>query len=376
MHKISRHVVVSVLSVFLISAVGWNPAPARAAKEIPMVPANFAELAETARPGVVNIRTVRTLKGGGPVFRHFFGDRFGDRRHPFEDFFGPFRNMPEREHKERSLGSGFIIDRDGYIVTNNHVIAEADEIKVKLANGDEFDAEVVGRDPKTDLALIKIKDAEDLTPLPLGDSKNIKVGTWVVAIGSPFGLEQTVTQGIVSAKGRSIGSGPYDDYIQTDASINPGNSGGPLLNLKGEVVGINTAIIDQAQNIGFAISVDVVIPLLDDLIAGNGAITPDTAFLGVSTQTLSVVAPEQLAEFGVTAEAGAFVADVVNDSSAQVVGIRPGDVIQELAGVPVTSSEDVARIVRAQQPGDTVDVVIDRGGERVELAVDLGRRGN
>ncbi|MGD9368703.1 MAG: trypsin-like peptidase domain-containing protein, partial [Desulfobacteraceae bacterium] len=282
MRKISRYVTVMVLSVFLVSAAAWNPAPT-SAKDIPMVPANFAELAEKARPGVVNIRTVRTIKGGGRVFRHFFGEPYGDRRHPFEDFFGPFWNQPEREYKERSLGSGFIIDRNGYIVTNNHVVAEADEIKVKLTDGKEFDAEVVGRDSKTDLALIKIKGAEELIPLPLGNSKDLKVGTWVVAIGSPFGLEQTVTQGIVSAKGRSIGAGPYDDFIQTDASINPGNSGGPLLNLQGEVVGINTAIMARGQGIGFAIPIDMARNIVAQL-KDKGEVT--RGWLGVQIRDL------------------------------------------------------------------------------------------
>ncbi len=162
-------------------------------------------------------------------------------------------NPPSGSHKQQGVGSGFIMSQDGYILTNNHVVEDADQIKVKLSNGKEYEGKVVGRDPKTDLALVKIDKAPDLQPSKLGNSEDLRVGSWVVAVGSPFGLEQTVTAGIVSAKGRVIGSGPYDNFIQTDASINPGNSGGPLINMKGEVIGINTAIIASGQGIGFAI---------------------------------------------------------------------------------------------------------------------------
>ena len=237
---------------------GATPAWAAALVEPPMVPASFSELAEAVGPAVVNIRTVKTLKGGGPVFRHFQREP-GGRDNPFNEFFERFfGDEMQREFKQPSLGSGFIIDKDGYVVTNNHVIEDADQIKVKLGDEKEFDAQVIGRDPSTDLALLKIKsNSHDFPVLKLGDSSQLKVGQWVVAIGSPFGLERTVTAGIVSAKGRVIGSGPYDDFIQTDASINPGNSGGPLLNLKGEVIGINTAIIASGQGIGFAIPINL-----------------------------------------------------------------------------------------------------------------------
>ena len=192
-----------------------------------MVPANFSDLAEKVRPGVVNIQVVKTVKNAGFGFPHSFRD-------PFGDFFGPFSDEnPHRSPMQQGVGSGFVISSDGYILTNNHVIDDANQIKIKLADGKEYDAKVVGRDPKTDLALLKAEGASDLQPLQLGDSDSLKVGNWVVAIGSPFGLEQTVTAGIVSAKGRVIGSGPYDNFIQTDASINPGNSGGPLLNTEG-----------------------------------------------------------------------------------------------------------------------------------------------
>jgi len=223
-----------------------------------MVPGNFTELAKKVRDGVVNIQTTKTAKGGGRVYRHFFGSPFG-KQNPFEDFFGKGFNDEDSQKsiQQKSLGSGFIIDREGYIVTNNHVIENADEIKVKLANGREFAARVVGADPKTDLALIKIEGSKDLTPLKMGDSDALQVGSWVVAVGSPFGLEQTVTAGIISAKARTIGAGPYDNFIQTDASINVGNSGGPLIDTRGEVIGINTAIVSTGQGIGFAIPVNL-----------------------------------------------------------------------------------------------------------------------
>ncbi|WP_286820945.1 trypsin-like peptidase domain-containing protein, partial [Desulfobacter sp. UBA2225] len=185
--------------------------PALSGAQPQMVPVNFSQLAEQAKPGVVNIQTVKTIKGGGRVFRHFFGSPFGNQP-GLEDFFSPFEGLP-RNRTESSLGSGFIIDKAGYIVTNNHVIKDADQIKVILHNDQEYDARIIGADPVTDLALIKI-DAKELKPLKFGSSKNAQVGSWVVAIGSPFGLEQTVTAGIVSAKGRMIGSGPYDDFIQ------------------------------------------------------------------------------------------------------------------------------------------------------------------
>ena len=206
--------------------------------ESPRVPFSFADLAEKLKPAVVNISTTKTVRSGRggpfrtPFDRYFWGDDF------FERFFG---DIPQREFKQRSLGSGFIISHDGYIFTNNHVVEQADKILVKLSTGKEYEAKVIGKDAKTDLALIKIKQSESLPVAEIGDSDKLRVGDWVLAIGNPFGLEQTVTAGIVSAKGRVIGAGPYDNFIQTDASINPGNSGGPLFNMEGKVIGINTS---------------------------------------------------------------------------------------------------------------------------------------
>ncbi len=367
MHQIKRSALLAVLCITLLFPGGPSTSFARA-ENVPMVPANFTQLAEEAKPGVVNIRTVRTIKGGGRVFRHFFGEPFGNRRNPFEDFFGPFSEQPNREHKERSLGSGFIIDDEGYIVTNNHVIAQADEIKVKLSDGKEFDAEVVGRDSKTDLALIKIKGSGDLKSLPLGDSDNLKVGTWVVAIGSPFGLEQTVTAGIVSAKGRSIGAGPYDDFIQTDASINPGNSGGPLINLKGQVVGINTAIIARGQGIGFAIPIELAKNIVGQL-KDKGEVT--RGWLGVQIRDLD----ESLAGYyKVKPFSGVYVENIVPGDPADLAGIRSGDIITTVDGEPVSSGKELAGMIASIPVGQKTRIVLLRDGKEQKLSVKIAKQ--
>ncbi|PIE67235.1 MAG: peptidase [Deltaproteobacteria bacterium] len=332
-------------------------------------PENFSELAERARPGVVNIRTVKTIKGGSPVFRHFFGSPFGGKRDPFDDFFAPFQgNGHQRDFKQRSLGSGFLIDEDGYIVTNNHVIEDADQIKVILADNREFDAELIGRDPKTDLALIRINDAKDIDPLELGDSEQVKVGTWVVAIGSPFGLEQTVTAGIVSAKGRIIGSGPYDDFIQTDASINPGNSGGPLLNMDGEVVGINTAIIASGQGIGFAIPVNMAKGIISQL-KDKGEVT--RGWLGVGIQDLT---PELAAYYGLKAEKGVLVTQVFEDDPADKAGIQVNDVILSIDGKQVSTGRELSAVIANTPVGHKTRIGLVRDGKNKIINVKLAKR--
>jgi serine protease Do len=353
--------------MMLLLTAGVQPGVADT-EQVPMVPANFTQLAEEAAPGVVNIRTVRTIKGGGRVFRHFFGEPFGGRRHPFEDFFGPNQDVPDREHKERSLGSGFVIDKKGYIVTNNHVVANADQIKVTLSNNKEYNAEIVGRDSKTDLALIKIEDAPDLEALPLGDSKKLKVGTWVVAIGSPFGLEQTVTAGIVSAKERIIGAGPYDDFIQTDASINPGNSGGPLLNLRGQVVGINTAIVARGQGIGFAIPVNMAKRVVAQL-KERGEVT--RGWLGVQIRDLdeSLSSYYQLKPFS-----GVFVEKVVPGDPADRAGIQASDIIISVDGQTVASGRELANIVANTPVGHKTKVKLIRDGKKKSFVVKVAKQ--
>lgn len=339
--------------------------PAGESKTI-MVPVNFSELAKDARTGVVNIRTVKTVKGGGRVFRHFFENPFGGKE-PFHNF-GPFSSERAPDFKQRSLGSGFIIDREGFIVTNNHVIEGADEIKVRLANEKEFDAKIIGRDPNTDLALIKIKGASNLSALKLGDSDSLPVGSWVVAIGSPFGLEQTVTAGIVSAKGRVIGNGPYDDFIQTDASINPGNSGGPLLNMDGEVVGINTAIVAQGQGIGFAIPVNMAQEIFDQLKA-HGSVT--RGWLGVGVQDLT---PELVEYYGLKEKKGVLVAQVFEGDPADKAGIKAKDVIVEIDGQRINSSRELTATIASISVGKKTPITILRDGKEKTVNVKIAKR--
>lgn len=368
----SKKAVRSFFVFFLIfgaAAFLWTASPAVDTALAFSAPESFSDLAEAARPGVVNIRTVKTIKGGSPVFRHFFGNPFGGNRNPFDEFFGPFQgDGQQRDFKQRSLGSGFIIDEGGLIVTNNHVIEDADQIKVILADDREFDAELVGRDPKTDLALIRIKGAKNLKPLNLGDSGNLKVGTWVVAIGSPFGLEQTVTAGIVSAKGRIIGSGPYDDFIQTDASINPGNSGGPLLNMDGEVVGINTAIIASGQGIGFAIPVNLAKGIIDQLSA-KGEVT--RGWLGVGIQDLT---PELADYYGLKAEKGVLVTQVFEGDPADKAGVRVNDIIFSVDGSSVSTGRELSARIANTPVGHKTRIELIRDGKKKSLTVTLAKR--
>jgi serine protease Do len=338
-----------------------NPAEGRYQMVLP----NFSALAKQVQPGVVNIRTVKTTKEGGPVFRHFFGSPFGNRdpnREPFSE------GGPGREFKQRSLGSGFIIDTEGFIVTNNHVVENADQIKVRLADEREFDAKIIGRDPKTDLALIRIEGAKDLSPLKMGDSEALEVGSWVLAVGSPFGLEQTVTAGIVSAKGRFIGAGPYDDFIQTDASINPGNSGGPLLNMNAEVIGINTAIVAQGQGIGFAIPVNLAQNVVAQL-KERGSVT--RGWMGVGIQDLT---PELAQYYGLKEQKGVLVTQVFPGDPADQAGLKVKDVITAVGGKPVASGRELSAAVASMAVGKDVPVKILRDGKEQTLSVQISER--
>ena len=347
-------VVLLAIGIFALSS--FNPAAGVETKDgtIFSAPESFNELAENASPAVVNIRTVKTIKGGGRVFRQFKKGPFGEND-PFHDFFDRFfgENRPH-DFKQRSLGSGFIINKDGYIVTNNHVVENADKIEVILKNEKEFDAKIVGRDPNTDLALIKIKPNRDLPVLLFGDSDALKVGQWVVAIGSPFGLEHTVTAGIVSAKGRVIGSGPYDDFIQTDASINPGNSGGPLINMEGKVVGINTAIIAGGSGIGFAIPINLAKNIVDQLKTSGEVIR---GWLGVGIQDIS----KQVAEYyGIKSEKGVLVTEVFPDDPADKAGIEPQDIILSINGIEVGTSREITSMIADLGVGETVKIQVLR----------------
>jgi serine protease Do len=341
--------------------------PQASARAGALAPETFADLAKKVSPAVVNISTEKTVKGPSSGVRDFFGppsrrgpSPFGPEE-PFKDFFDQFEKffgeMP-KSFKSRSLGSGFIIDPSGLVITNNHVIEGADKIKVKLTGEKEYQATVKGRDPKTDLALIQITNPpKDLTALSLGDSDAIQVGDWVLAVGNPFGLSHTVTQGIISAKGRVIGAGPYDNFLQTDASINPGNSGGPLVNLKGEVVGINTAILASGQGIGFATPSNMAKGVIPQLKEKGKVIR---GMLGVQVQT---VTPELAKSFGLSEPKGALVAEVNPGTPAEKAGIQRGDIIVEFNGHPIHEMNELPRMVADTAPGTQVTVKVLRDGK-------------
>ena len=337
-----------------------------------MVPETFTEVAEVVSPAVVNISTEKVVRGGGRVFRHFQGPSPFGEDDPFHDFFERFfGDRPQREFKQRSLGSGFFVDEEGYIVTNNHVVENADKIKVKLNDGQGFEAEIVGRDPKTDIAVLKVDKPKDIEIVRLGDSDVLKVGEWVVAVGSPFGLEHTVTAGIVSAKGRVIGSGPYDDFIQTDASINPGNSGGPLVNLKGEVVGINTAIVSRGGGnvgIGFAIPINMARGIIDQLRT-TGSVT--RGWLGVSIQD---VTPELAEYYGLKEATGALVGEVFEGDPADKAGIKPKDVIVAVDGKDIENSRDLSRVIADIPVGKKVKIRVIRRGKEKTFRLNIAER--
>jgi serine protease Do len=359
----SRLFFVKVTLFLAVAMSAVLPAPSATAKSINP---DFVELAKRLTPSVVNISTAKSVAAQRRLGRPF-SNPFGSS--PFDDFFDRFFDeSPQRQQKQRSLGSGFIISKDGLILTNNHVVDGADEIKVKLNNGKEYKAELKGRDQKLDIALIKISTTTDLPAAELGESDAIEIGEWVMAIGNPFGLSETVTVGIVSAKGRVIGSGPYDDFIQTDASINPGNSGGPLFNAKGEVIGINTAIVAGGQGIGFAIPVNMAKAILPQL-KDKGTVT--RGWLGVQTQGIS---PEIARSYGMTGEKGALVADIVKDTPAEKAGLKSGDIITEFDGKPVRDPNDLSRTVAATPPGKKVLIKMFRDGSEQSVTVTLERR--
>jgi serine protease Do len=346
---------------FLAAAPLWEEEHRTPLAEQPQPPA-FVELAKALKPAVVNISSKQETKR--PRRRSPFGE--GEEGDPFQEFFDRFFGRPSPRRQRPSLGSGFIINATGYIVTNNHVVEEAAEIKVTLATKEEFDATLIGRDPKTDLALIKITSGTPLPTVPIGDSEALNVGDWVLAIGNPFGLGHTVTTGIVSAKGRIIGAGPYDDFIQTDASINPGNSGGPLFNMQGEVIGINTAIVAGGQGIGFAIPSNLAKEVLLQL-HGKGKVT--RGWLGVAIQRLS---PDLIQAFGLGDTHGALVANVMPDGPAAKAGIVRGDIIIGFHGKKVQESSELPRLVAVVPPNTEVDVEIIRGGKKLTIPVTLG----
>jgi len=332
----------------------------------------FQTVANTVSPAVVLVEAEQTVRVPYFEFRSPFDDLF-------EDFFrgerpGPFgRQEPrEREFRRRGIGSGFILDEEGHIVTNNHVVAGAEGVKVTLSDGSTFEARVTGRDEKTDLAVIRIEGSHKALPtVKLGDSEKVKIGQWVIAIGNPFGLRHTVSAGIISATGRSgLGIAEYESLLQTDAAINPGNSGGPLVNLECEVIGINTAIVGRGGNlgIGFAIPINMFRDIQDDLLKGHEVVR---GFMGVEVRDLT---PEMAEAFGYEGTKGALVEEVVEGSPASEAGVRTGDVIMALDGRKVTSASDLQRRVAAAKPGTSADVKIWRDRKETTLRVKLADR--
>jgi serine protease Do len=338
-------------------AAQTTPAPFPTPPVLPGTP-DVATLVAKVRPSVVNITTVQQVRvpHGDYGFPGGFGDLF-----PFFNQ-GPGRRAPglrpgpeegDEVMKQQALGSGFIVDSQGHVVTNAHVVNEADVVKIKLSDDREFRAKVVGKDERLDVAVLQLQNAPgDLPVAALGASEATRVGEYVVAIGNPFGLGNTVTMGIVSAKGRSIGAGPYDDFIQTDASINPGNSGGPLFNLHGQVVGINTAINPQGKGIGFAIPIDAVKDVLPQLI-GSGHVARGR--MGVVIQPMD----EDLAKaLGMDRARGALVEEVESASPAEAAGIKAGDVILAVDGQDVPRSEELPRMIARHAPGAHVKLTV------------------
>ncbi|MBT0665222.1 DegQ family serine endoprotease [Geobacter pelophilus] len=314
----------------------------------------FMAVAKTVTPSVVNISTVTKKR----VIQPFF--EFSPF---FDDFFGGGQPRP-RYRKESSLGSGFIINKEGYIITNDHVVKNADTIQVKLSNDKVYSAKIVGEDPKTDIAVIKLIGASDLPVSVLGDSDKLQVGQWAIAIGNPFGLDRTVTVGVISATGRSnMGIETYEDFIQTDASINPGNSGGPLLNVYGEVVGINTAIVAAGQGIGFAIPINMAKNVVNHLIK-KGSVP--RGWLGVSIQPVS---DDIARSFGLNKTTGALVAEVMSGGPAEKAGIRQGDIITKVAGKEIKNPKQLQLAVAEIPIGQKTEIEVYREGKSLKITL-------
>jgi serine protease Do len=348
----------SSLSIISLIAVMLSFLPVTASAAA--APESFAPLVKAQKSSVVNISTrqVIRVKQASP-----FGDPQMDQF--FYRFFGG--QQPQKEQVRQSLGSGFVISADGFILTNNHVVDKAKDIKVSFDDGRVLEAKLIGRSPEIDIALIKV-EAEKLQAVTFGDSDVLEVGDWVMAIGNPFGLSQTVTKGIVSAKGRVIGAGPYDDLIQTDAAINPGNSGGPLFNTKGEVIGINTLILAAGQNLGFAVPMNMVKEVLPSLREKG---RPDIGWLGVDAQNMT---PEIAEALGMTDPIGAIVKSVSTGGPADKAGLLRGDVIIELDGKKILSAAELPRMIAFGHIGKTVTFKVGRQGRTIEVKVLVEKR--
>ncbi len=333
---------------------------------------DFTELAKAAGSAVVNISTERMTKTAP---ENFFGELFRNAPPGFEKFFDQFERFQneqqQRPQKQRSLGSGFIISDDGYIVTNYHVVADADVIRVNFQgnkNKSSIPAKLVGSDEETDIALLKVEVKEKLPFLKFGDSDALQVGSWLLAIGNPFGLDHTVTAGILSAKGRVIHAGPFDNFLQTDASINPGNSGGPLLNMNGEVIGINTAIIAGGAGIGFAIPSSMASKIVEQIKEGKKI---RRGWLGVTIQDVDENSAKAL---GLDRPRGALIGSVMAGEPAEKAGIKPGDVILNVDGKDIADSNNLLHVIAGKNPGTDVKLDVWRDGKTVPLTLTLGER--
>jgi serine protease Do len=378
--RLTRPVGRAGLAIFTAAAIAW---PALTSLAAARGPEGIADVAEQVIDAVVNVSTKQSvdLRNGampqlppGSPFEEFFEEFFKNRRGPNGQPGRPGQDgdnsQPPTPRRVNSLGSGFIIDPAGLVVTNNHVIAEADEVNVILNDGSTLKAEVIGRDQKTDLALLKVKPTKLLKAVKFGDSEKLRLGEWVIAIGNPFSLGGTVTAGIVSARNRDIQSGPYDNYIQTDAAINRGNSGGPLFNLNGEVIGVNTAIISPSGGsigIGFAVPSKTVVPVIDQLREFKEV---RRGWLGVRIQQVSDEIAESLS---VKPARGALVAGIDDKGPAKPAGIEPGDVIVRFDGKDVKEMRDLPKIVADTPVGKDVEVVVIRKGREEKVSVKLGR---
>lgn len=370
-----------LIGIIAASDLGWmptghavpDPAPPPTARPVTTAPQptlpgadgrSFVDIAKAVKPAVVNIYASKTGRSQGlqgnpfddPFFRRFFGD----------EFFRRFEQQP-KERKERGLGSGVIVEQDGLIITNNHVVANADEIRVTLADKREFKAKLIGTDPKSDVAVVRI-DASGLPTVPWADSDKLEVGEFVLAVGNPFGLTQTVTLGIVSALGRAAGIAEYEDFIQTDAAINPGNSGGPLVNIRGELVGINTAIFSQSggnMGIGFAVPSNMARSIMDQLVKHGKVVR---GWLGVSIQELT---PELASQFGLGDTKGVLVSDVMDDSPAKKAGVERADVIVEYDGKPMDSPTHLRNAVAQTPVGKkvTLKIIRDKKTKAIDVTI-------
>ncbi len=361
-----------IILLALFFSLIWTPSFGSAFAAAPGTPESFTGVAKKVIPTVVFIKVEQTIEAAGTpfqynnpfdlfeddMFRRFFGHRFPQMR-------------PSEKYKQTGWGSGFIVSKEGYILTNHHVVGEADKIEVTLKDGREFEAKVIGSDPKSDVALIQIKGAKDLPVLPLGDSESLEIGEWVMAVGNPFGLSHTLTVGVVSAKGRtSVGITDYEDFIQTDAAINPGNSGGPLINMRGEAVGINSAIFSKSggyMGIGFAIPINMVKMIKEQLIA-HGKV--DRGYLGIGIQDLS---RELLESFGLDADTeGVLISQVYEDSPAEKHGLKRGDVLIQMNGRPVKDVGHFRNMIAMTMPGTDIDLTLIRKGKQKTVKVKLG----